>query len=241
MAGRGGTLHLPAQAAEPLPGAGQRRLPSRGQGAEKWGGARSPGKDPRSFPPTHPRGEISAPAPREETGGRWGRRESAAFARPEAAEAGPWRAARAEGAPNSAPRAAPLERLPRLGPRPGDRPAPPAPGPARPGPRWPRASLALAAGGARPVPVTHFAASAARGAQALPGRGRGEVATWRCGTPAPTSLRPPRRASLQNHQARTVIPIARRGRLRPPRSAQAHAARTGIRKGSRRRGVGGGP
>lgn len=68
----------------------------------------------------------------------------------------PGTAPAAEGAPNSAPRTAQLERL--------SRPVP-APEPAWhpwPGPRWLGASLALAAGAARPVPVTHFGASAAR-------------------------------------------------------------------------------
>ncbi|CAI9169147.1 unnamed protein product [Rangifer tarandus platyrhynchus] len=70
MAGRVGSRRLRGPLPPPGPGcqrllsaAGEHRLPSEEEGAETWGGARSPGKDPRSFP------ERKSPlrAAREET------------------------------------------------------------------------------------------------------------------------------------------------------------------------------
>ncbi|XP_045708641.1 basic proline-rich protein-like [Phyllostomus hastatus] len=149
MAGRVSGQWLPGP--PPPPRLCPHRLPSEGEGAENWGGARSPGKDPRSFP------ERKSPPPPRRGRKRGGPKGKCSPASPAAAGGlVPGTMPAAEGAPNSAPRTAQLERL--------SRPVP-APEPAWhpwPGPRWLGASLALAAGAARPVPVTHFGASAAR-------------------------------------------------------------------------------
>lgn len=110
-----------------------------------------------------------------------------------------------------------------------------------PGPRWPRASLALAACGVRPVPVTHLGARAALGAREPRGGGRGKVGYWRCGTATLTSLRPSA-LHVQNHQARTVFPISQRRRPRPGAlpDAKAYAARRGTIAGLGGVGRGGG-
>lgn len=139
-------LRLP----EPFPSAGQPRLPSKGEGAEKWGGARSPGKDPRSFP------ERKSPLPPRERK-RGGPKGKCSLRAP----GGCGGRSLASCPPRRAPPTA------HQGPRnlSAFHSWVPAPETARhpwPGPRWPGASLALAAGGARPVPVTHFGASAAR-------------------------------------------------------------------------------
>lgn len=135
-----------------LPDAGQHRLPSQGEGAEKRGGARSPGKDPRSFP--------ERKSPRPPRGRKPGRAK---------AECRPRASCRPPRTPPTALRGA--RNLSAF----HDRvPAPETAWHPWPGPRWPLASLALAAGGARPVPVTHFGARAAQRAGApLGGAGPG--------------------------------------------------------------------
>lgn len=100
MAGRVGSRRIRGPLPPPgpgcqslLPGAGRHRLPSREEGAENWGGATSPGKDPRSFP------ERKSPLrPRGRKRGR-GAKGKCSLSRSEAAEAGPWRAARRGGRP----------------------------------------------------------------------------------------------------------------------------------------------
>lgn len=139
-------LRLP----EPLPSAGQHRLPSKGEGAEKWGGARSPGKDPRSFPerksPLPPRGRK-----------RGGPKGKCSLRAPGGCGGRPLASCPPRRAPPTA------HQGPRnLGAFHAWVPAQETARHRWPGPRWPGASLALAAGGARPVPVTHFGASPAR-------------------------------------------------------------------------------
>lgn len=106
-----------------LPDSAQPGIPSKGEGAETWGGARSPGKEPRSLPGP----------PRSRKPGDGG--ESVAFAPGEVAEGGLRCAACPQGVPGSAPCLRNLSAL-HARSQPGDRPAL-----LWPGLRWPGASL----------------------------------------------------------------------------------------------------
>lgn len=131
MAGRVGSRRLRGPLPPPGPGcqrlllaAGEHRLRSEEEGAETWGGARSPGKDPRSFP------ERKSAAGRAGGNEGGGRRESVAPPRPRGCQRpGPWRAARRGGRPQQHATGAPC--TPRV---PSPLRPPGTPGQARAGP-----------------------------------------------------------------------------------------------------------
>ncbi|XP_057344692.1 bcl-2-binding component 3, isoforms 3/4-like [Manis pentadactyla] len=146
--------HLPARAARACSlGPASTSSPAKGRGAESWGGARNPGKDPRSFP------ERKSPLPprRRKPGGQKGK----CSLRAPGGCGGRCLAHRPSGRAPPTARQGPSN----LGAFHAWVPAQETARNPGPGPRWPGASLAPAAGGAQPVPVTHFGASAARGAR----------------------------------------------------------------------------
>lgn len=100
--GSAAPCHLLAQAARPSSPPWASTGSSKEEGAENWGGARSPGKSPRGFP------ERKSPLrPRGRKRGR-GAKGKCSLSRPELRRPVPGALPAAEGAPNSAPRAAQL-------------------------------------------------------------------------------------------------------------------------------------
>lgn len=208
-----------------LPGAGRHQLPSQGEGAESWGGARNPGKDPRSFP------ERKSPLPPR--GRKPGGQKGKCSLRAPGGCGGQCLAHCPSGRAPPTARQGPSN----LGAFHAWVPAQETAQNPGPGPRWPGASLAPAAGGAQPVPVTHFGASAARGARRPQGGAKAEagprkVGSWRCETAALTSLRPSTR-HLWSHQHAQLS--SRKRRLRPrglPKLRQPRREQAGGRRGA---------